>query len=148
MTSNVSPDWHHGRRMIAPGFVVLISVMLAACDSDLSKKVGLPAVGPALGLARQDEPDLPKVSNDASIRILLTSNKQDTAYTVNGVSVGSAKVLRVLVPPSRLVITAQAPCYHALSQRAEADGFGQSSLFEFSFADWDRDRSSRASNCR
>jgi hypothetical protein len=101
-----------------------------------------------LGLSRSDnDPSLQKISSDASIVILLTSNKQNTTFIINGKSLNPAKTQKVLVPKGRLVITAQAPCYRPLMQSADADGFGDSSLFRFDFATWDQDRRIHNFNC-
>jgi hypothetical protein len=66
---------------------------------------------------------------------------------VNGTPLSPAKSLKVSVPRTRLIITAQAPCYRTLTQTTEANGFGRASLFQFDFGNWDRVQGAQGSNC-
>jgi hypothetical protein len=113
---------------------------LSACDSNPISKLKLYELGPSFGISdAQPDPSVVSISADATVPILLSSNKPDTTFTVNGRSLSPAKTLKVMVPRARLQVAAQAPCYRALVQTAEESGFGPSSLFEFTFANWDRD---------
>jgi hypothetical protein len=124
------------------------ALVLADCSQDISDRLGLPGIGKSLGIGQSDsDPSVMKVSTDASVPVLLSSNKPETTFTVNGTPLSPAKTLKVLVPHTRLLITAQAPCYRTLTQTAEADGFGRASLFQFDFGNWDRLQGSQGGNC-
>lgn len=131
-------------RMVAP---IAGLALLVACNSDMTRSLKLPDVGSAMRLTPENDRNIIKISPDATIPILLASNKQETVFTVNGVSPSPAKMLKLLVPKSRLRIEAQAPCYRTLVQTAEPDGFSSSSLFQFTFANWDRQPGGRSANC-
>jgi hypothetical protein len=90
---------------------------------------------------------IPKVDDSSSIPIILTSNKSDTVFTVNGHSFNNAKMIKVLVPKAELRITAKAPCYRSLEQTASAEAFTAMSEFEFTFATWDKDSAASQRTC-
>jgi hypothetical protein len=122
--------------------------IFGGCSQDLSGRMGLQSIGDTLGIGTSDsDPSVRKISTDASVPVLLSSNKPETTFTVNGTALSPAKSLKVLVPRTRLIITAQAPCYHTLTQTAEANGFERASLFQFDFGNWDRVQGAQGSNC-
>jgi hypothetical protein len=90
---------------------------------------------------------IPKVDSSSSIPIILTSNKPDTVFTVNGHPFENAKMIKVLVPRSELRITAKAPCYRSLEQTASVEAFTAMSEFEFTFATWDKDSAASQRTC-
>ncbi len=118
-------------------------MLTTGCDSNALNDVHLPNIASR----SSDDADVPRITPDSSIPILLTSNKQNTAFTINGHSLGDSKTLKVKVPHEAIKITAQAPCYRPLEQRASADGFGPWSQFEFTFATWDRDPNAHRHDC-
>jgi hypothetical protein len=123
-------------------------LILTGCSQDLSSNLDLKKHAEWLGIASPDsDPSIRKIASDATIPIELSSNKDGTTFTVNGILLSPAKRQTVLVPRTRLEITADAPCYHTLKQTAEVDGFGRASLFQFSFANWDRVPGSHGSRC-
>lgn len=127
---------------------LVITCLVAACSSRLPGGIEIPSLTNALTLDQPDnDPSVTKISADATIPILLSSNKSETTFTVNGTSLSPSKMLKVLVPRTRLIITAQAPCYRTLTQTAEPEGFGRSSLFRFDFGTWDRVPGARGANC-
>ncbi|WP_165982167.1 hypothetical protein [Dankookia rubra] len=125
-----------------------MAASLAGCGQTLPGGIKVPDLGASLPRDLADnDPSVTKISSDATVPILLASNKPETTFTVNGTSLNPSKVLKVLVPPTRLHITAQAPCYRTLTQTAEAEGFGRASLFKFDFGNWDRVPGARGANC-
>lgn len=135
-------------RSKAPLCAIAAVAGLAACDSDLGQRLQIAELGSKIGITDPDnDPSITRISTDATIPILLASNKPETTFTVNGTSLSPAKMLKVMVPRRPLEITAQAPCYRTLVQRAEADKFGRLSLFQFTFANWDRVPGARGVNC-
>jgi len=120
--------------------------LLAGCDSNpiSSIKESLPTIP---GITPEQTVDLPKVTPDSDIPIILSSNKQDTTFTVNGVTLDKAKFMKVLVPKTDLRITARAPCYRLKEQTTGPDGFGPSSQFNFLFSNWDRNTENRTKGC-
>jgi hypothetical protein len=125
-----------------------VAGLLVACGSELPGGFKVPDLTNTLTLDKPDnDPSVTKISADATIPILLSSNKPETTFTVNGTSLSPSKMLKVLVPRTRLQITAQAPCYRILTQTAEPEGFGRSSLFRFDFGTWDLVPGARGANC-
>src|SRR4051812_38820094 len=105
---------------------ILAPCLLTGCGAGLPGGLKLPELDHLIGSdAPDNDPSVTKISPDATIPILLSSNKPNTTFTVNGTSLSPAKMMKVLVPPARLQITAQAPCYQTLMQSAERDGFGR-----------------------
>jgi hypothetical protein len=141
---------HNSRSYRARGCLALGFVLCAvsACDTSSGYSFSLPSVSkPFAGADEGNDTSIPKITPDSSIPILLLSNEQETGFTVNGKTLNTAKNLKVLVPNSDLEITAQAPCYRPLTQRARAGDFGPMSQFEFTFADWDKDPGSGGQGC-
>ncbi|HEY0183408.1 MAG TPA: hypothetical protein VGC09_11425 [Rhodopila sp.] len=125
--------------------VIAVTIFTTGCETGPLKDVHLPAL-PSSPFS-DDDPSVRKITPDASIPILLLSNKQNTAFTVNGEVLNEAKSLKVKVPHEPLTITAKAPCYRALEQRADANGFAPMSQFEFTFALWDKEPSTGRHDC-
>lgn len=119
--------------------LAILPLALSACGQELPGGIILPDVNRQLGLSQDDaDAGAERITPDATIPIRLTSNKDNTAFTVNGQPLNAAKSIRVIVPRARLVITAKAPCYRMLTQTAEPDSFGRGSEFVFAMANWDR----------
>ena len=58
-----------------------------------------------------DVSQLPRVSADSDVMLTLTSNQQRTTFTINGVTVGTGKIMSVLAPNRPLTITAKPEGY-------------------------------------
>lgn len=58
-----------------------------------------------------DVSQLPRVTADSNVMLTLASNQQRTAFTINGVAVGTGKIMSVLVPNRPLTITAKPEGY-------------------------------------
>jgi hypothetical protein len=119
--------------------------LLCGCDSNALQDIHIPTTLSAFSAS--DDASIPTIGTNPTIPILLTSNKQNTTFLVNGVVLAEAKSLKVKVPREAIRITAQAPCYRTLEQRAEPDGFGPLSQFEFTFAKWDKVANSGGRDC-
>jgi hypothetical protein len=126
--------------------LVMVVGLLVACDTNPMSAIKDIPIPDVLGQAENRE-NLKKITPDANIPIFLSSNRQDTTFTVNGVTLDKAKFMKVLVPKTDLRITARAPCYRLKEQATGADGFGDSSHFNFLFSNWDKDPQSKSRNC-
>jgi hypothetical protein len=139
------------RNSTARAVVLTVTVLTVGCEANSLSDIHLPSMPTGFsssGLSlSDDDPSVPKITPDSSIPILLTSNKQRTHWSVNGQELNESKTLKVKVPREAITITAQAPCYRPLEQRADVNGFGPMSEFEFTFATWDRDPNSRGHDC-
>ena len=132
-------------RLSCSAILITAAGLLTACSNTLLSDMKMPDLD--IPLLSQVDQHLPKITPDANIPILLSSNKQDTAFTVNGMPLDRAKFMKVLVPPTDLRITAQAPCYRLKEQTASSSGFGRSSQFDFTFTTWDKDPRYKNRNC-
>jgi hypothetical protein len=125
--------------------LVMVAGFLVACDTNMLSGLDI-NMPPILG-ANSEEENLPKITPDSNVPIFLSSNKQDTTFTVNGVTLDKAKLMKILVPQTDLRITARAPCYRVKEQTAGRNGFSPSSHFDFLFTNWDKDPKARSRDC-
>ncbi len=130
---------------IMKAIVLTMTMLTVGCEANSLSDLHLPSM--SSDLFSKDDPSVPKITPDSSIPILLSSNKQKTAWSVNGQPLNELKSLKVKVPREPITITARAPCYRQLEQRADANGFGPMSQFEFTFATWDKDPNFRGRDC-
>jgi hypothetical protein len=126
--------------------LVMLVGVLTACDKNSMSAISDISI-PDISLNAESTENLPKITPDATIPIFLSSNRQNTTFTVNGVTLDEAKFMKVLVPKADLKITARAPCFRLKQQTSGADGFGDSSHFNFLFSNWDKDPKATAKNC-
>ena len=135
-------------RTLAVPALATLSFLLVACGQELPGGIKLPDINSQLGLSQtENDPSVEKITPDATIPIRLTSNKPETTFTVNGKPLNPAKSVRVLVPRTRLVITAQAPCYRTLTQTVNEDAFGRGSEIVYAYGVWDLLPGARRANC-
>ena len=80
----------------------------------------------------------------AKIRATLTSTEAATAFKVSGVGAGAdlllprSNIVRVLLPPAGITITAQAPCFEEAVHFVQAGSLSDGSEIAFTFSNIDR----------
>ena len=132
----------------------MLTGALVACTPSAESRFGMAALDDAVGkiaapLQAADDPSVFRTKPNAHTKIYLSSNKQTTSFTINGYTLPSAKSLAVMVlADDDLHIVATAPCYKPQIQDAPAGNYAQASLFQFTFANWNKNPDDKSPNCQ